>query len=71
MYTAVHITGFLSQVRPLCMSVDPGSSYAGQQAIASGWGLDDNDDIPNNLRKVNVEIISNDKCRRTWPGVKE
>ena len=69
--TLAEAVTFSDTVRPLCMSVDPGSSYAGQQAIASGWGLDDNDDIPNNLRKVNVEIISNDKCRRTWPGVKE
>ena len=53
------------------MSVDPSSSYVGQQAVASGWGGDDNNMIPNNLREVNVEIISNDQCRNTWSNVNE
>ena len=62
---------FSETVRPLCLSVDPSSSYAGQAAVASGWGLDDSNAIPNNLRDVDVEIISNDECRNTWSYVKE
>ena len=62
---------FSETVRPLCLSVDPSSSYAGQAAVASGWGLDDSNAIPNNLRDVDVEIISNDECRNTWSFVKE
>ena len=69
--TLAEAVTFSDAVRPLCMSVDPSRSYAGHQAIASGWGRDDNSDIPDKLRKVNVEIISNDQCRNTWPGVNE
>ena len=59
---------FSDTVRPLCMPVDPSKSFEGQTAVASGWGLDDNGGIPNRLRDVNVEIISNDQCRRAWPS---
>ena len=69
--TLAEVVTFSDIVRPLCMSVDPSSSYVGQQAVASGWGADDNNMIPNNLREVNVEIISNDQCRNTWSNVNE
>ena len=69
--TLAEAVTFSDTVRPLCMSVDPSRSYVGQQAIASGWGLDDNDVIPNNLREVNVKIIPNDQCRKTWSNVNE
>ena len=62
---------FSETVRPLCLSVDPSSSYAGQAAVASGWGRDDNGAIPNNLREVDVEIITNAVCRNTWWYVNE
>ena len=69
--TLAEFVPFTDTVRPLCMSVDPSRSYVGQMAVASGWGLDDNGGIPSRLRDVNVEIISNDQCRRTWPSVNE
>ena len=62
---------FSDIVRPLCMSVDPSRTYVGQQAVAAGWGLDDDNSLPTNLREVNVEIISNDQCRNTWSYVNE
>ena len=65
---------FSETVRPLCLSVDPSSSYAGQAAVASGWGLDDNGEYPDKLRDVDVEIITNEECRsygEKWSNVKE
>ncbi|CAH1400955.1 unnamed protein product [Nezara viridula] len=57
---------FNQNVGPVCM---PSSSYnlLGKFIKVTGWGLTKGTGDQNALREVDVEVISNSVCRRSWP----
>ena len=67
--TLDHPVTFTDKIRPLCLPSDASLSYAGETATAAGWGDADDGFSPEKLRKVQVNVISNDQCknyRHTW-----
>ena len=61
--TLDHPVTFTDKIRPLCLPSDASLSYAGETATAAGWGRDDDGLSPPKLRKVQMNVISNEQCR--------
>ncbi|XP_018329773.1 brachyurin-like [Agrilus planipennis] len=59
------------QLIALPRRADISNSFAGSEAIASGWGYTSTSaaDISDVLRYINVPIITNDVCNATIPGI--
>ena len=59
---------FSDKVRPLCLPADATLSYAGEPAIAAGWGRDGNRNFEGStqakLKRINTDVISGDHCRQ-------
>jgi len=49
-------------IRPICLPQDNRKSYEGQNAIVSGWGVTEDNEVPEVLLKKNVTVMSNDQC---------
>ncbi|KAL5285104.1 hypothetical protein ACFFRR_007068 [Megaselia abdita] len=59
----VRITRFVQTIK---MSINSANSYVGQYAVASGYGKTSDTQDTNDLRYVNLEVISIEQCRRSW-----
>ena len=57
-----------TDIAPICLPPSGSSdSYSGDTAIAIGWGLtSEGGSSSNTLRKVNLPILSNLDCRRSY-----
>ena len=62
-----------SKISPLCLPKDANLKYVGKEVTVAGWGMVDKGKkiVSDKLMEVNVEIISNEKCRETWNFIKE
>ena len=62
--TLAHPVTFTDKIRPLCLPADVSLSYAGETATAAGWGKTQTGSGSPVLKKVQVNIISNDQCNQ-------
>lgn len=54
---------FTDKIRPACIPETDASTYAGVDAIVSGWGtLSSGGNQPNVLQEVGVEVFANNRC---------
>lgn len=53
---------------PVCNTACCGVCVDGPQITVAGWGLDDNNQIPENLRQVSKGIHDQADCNRIWGG---
>lgn len=53
-------------VQTIAMAINSANTYVGQFAVASGYGKVSDTEDTNDLRYVNLEVISIDQCRRSW-----
>ena len=62
-----------SKISPICLPKDANLKYVGKEVTVAGWGMVDKGKkiVSDKLMEVNVEIISNEKCRETWNFIKE
>jgi len=56
-------------VQPVCLPTDPTATYLNQMATTTGWGAlsSGTGDYPEELREVDVKVISNEKCAGMYP----
>lgn len=68
--TAVHLT---TKVMPICLPSlsDTSNTYEGVSATVAGWGLkEDGQESVEQLMSVDVPIISNTKCKKSYKWLK-
>lgn len=56
-------------VQTIQMAINSDNSYVGQFAVASGYGKVSDTEDTNDLRYVNLEVISTEQCRMYWSNV--
>ena len=56
----------VSDVMPACLPVEVPQNYVGKVATVTGWGLLGNYHTTDDLREVDVTVISNEQCREEW-----
>nr|XP_027227711.1 trypsin-1-like [Penaeus vannamei] len=55
------------EIAPACPP-DAGNSYENADAVVTGWGLDENGQLPNILQKADVRTIPTATCRAQYPS---
>lgn len=58
-------------IQTISLPTSAGSTYAGQNAIVSGWGLTDgkSEQISDDLRWIENKIMSNQECSRIFGSI--
>lgn len=56
---------FYPHIRPICLPTNRRDKYVGDQAIATGWGVTEFQNLPvSKLREVTLEVITNKECKK-------
>ena len=56
-----------SHIRPICLPTDTTSTFAGVDAIVTGWGHTSSWGISSSsLREVTKKVLTNDQCRNDY-----
>ncbi|KAL1394961.1 hypothetical protein pipiens_002952 [Culex pipiens pipiens] len=61
--------GFSDYIRPICLPTEAGvraSNNVGLETIAAGWGVTENDDFSDVLRKVSLTVVDQRKCAQLY-----
>jgi len=57
---------FSESVRPVCLPNSRNEMFANDNAVATGWGSRSQSRISRALQTVSLEILDNQRCRRTY-----
>ena len=57
---------FSPTVRPVCLPADPAATFEAGVCVATGWGRLEDGSSTDKLMEVEVVVISNDQCRKSY-----